>query len=165
MTRLEAEERARAIWGDDVLDVDGPMLMQITRWPSGRSNTTEWWVSTKDGDHHGLDQNGHTTCHDACSEREAAIGGAELNGDSGNGHALVAAAAEELSHYVQRPLTIVMRAAVAQQVAGLVLLGLQQIPAESDLAGAGKWFLEHVRAYFKGSPAVLELLRRGDPPS
>jgi hypothetical protein len=64
LTRNEAEDRARAIWGDNVATVTGPSSV----YPGGC-----WYVDTKDGTAHWIDGNGHACCHDECRAAEARI--------------------------------------------------------------------------------------------
>lgn len=74
LTRNEAIERAAKIWGARVV-VNGPFRLAIT-CVSGATSAThdvEWWIDTPDGLHHGLDANGHTTCHRGCADLEARL--------------------------------------------------------------------------------------------
>lgn len=61
MTRNEALERARLIWGERV--------MWLPEQPSRADGM--WEVALNDGSGiHFLDRNGHTACHNYCSKRE-----------------------------------------------------------------------------------------------
>lgn len=61
MTRLEAEERARAVWGDMVAQVERDLFAR----PGER-----YTVHLHDQSWHRLDGNGHTDCHDECAALE-----------------------------------------------------------------------------------------------
>lgn len=64
MTRLEAEHRARAIWGDRARVLPTP-----TQY---KQNRQSWWVDLPDqASVHFLDENGHVACgHDTCKLAE-----------------------------------------------------------------------------------------------
>lgn len=71
MTRLEAEDRAWRIWGDDAV-VSGPSRMNA-KWQT--VGETQWYVAVaSDQLSHAMDANGHTVCHERCAALEAAIG-------------------------------------------------------------------------------------------
>lgn len=62
MTRNEAEERAKKIWGDKLIK---SVLI------AGRS-ASEWSIEVDSGVFrwHLLDKDGHTNCHSACAQLE-----------------------------------------------------------------------------------------------
>jgi hypothetical protein len=64
------------------------------------------------------------------------------------------------------PLTLVLRASSAVQLAGLIQLALRHpgVASKDHVRLTGITFLEHIRAYFADAPATLEILRRGDDP-
>jgi len=64
MTRLEAIERAQAIWGQSHLLLE----------PALPRREGAWYVTTGDGKNHKLDANGHADCHVECVKAEARIG-------------------------------------------------------------------------------------------
>lgn len=63
MTRNEADERARRIWGDQVSHV-----VPRAKWLPG-----EWVVHLYGGREHYLDGNGHATCHQECADAEVQV--------------------------------------------------------------------------------------------
>ncbi|MEP7304191.1 MAG: hypothetical protein ABJA98_01610 [Acidobacteriota bacterium] len=60
------------------------------------------------------------------------------------------------------PMSLLLSPLVAVQLAGLLQLALQHEGTQADIRDAGRSFLQAVREYFAESPAVLEVLRRGD---
>lgn len=75
---------------------------------------------------------------------------------------LVAAAADEMPR--EAPLEIVLRPSSAFALAALLQLALKHpgVQLQESSARTATLFIEVVRHYFAGAPAVLELLRRGD---
>lgn len=64
LTRLEADERAKKIWGED--QVKEITLRSFA--PPG------WWtIVLHNGTHHSLDGNGHTDCHADCAICESQV--------------------------------------------------------------------------------------------
>lgn len=61
LTRLEAEERAATIWGDQVESIR-------PSWTAG-----EWFVDLRNGSGHTIDGNGHATCHQDCADCETTV--------------------------------------------------------------------------------------------
>ncbi len=63
------------------------------------------------------------------------------------------------------PMYLMLSPLVAVQIAGLLQLALRHPGTKADIRDAALGFLNAVREYFAESPAVLEILRRGDDPT
>jgi hypothetical protein len=96
-----------------------------------------------------------------CAICEAAVGPPTEAEDD-----LLAAMLGELAER-EAPLTVVLRPVSALHLAGLLQLALRHPGTSTSEAHhrIAVTFIEHVRAYFAGAPAVLEVLRRGDDPA
>ncbi len=69
MTRFLAQDRAREIWGEGAR-LDGEPFRPVAYWTlSGAVHNESWTVLVGDN-RHSFDQNGHTTCHEACARQE-----------------------------------------------------------------------------------------------
>jgi hypothetical protein len=65
---------------------------------------------------------------------------------------------------LEAPLTMVLRPSTVFQLVGLLQLVLRRPDLDGPSATTARVFIEHVRGFFADSPAISELIRRGDDP-
>jgi hypothetical protein len=65
LTLFEAQNRAKVIWGDQIVE----LLPHF----NGMLMTGSWTIHLANGTWHYLDGNGHCTCHQECADVEVEI--------------------------------------------------------------------------------------------
>ena len=67
MTKNEATERAKLLWPGKRPDVTAAIGKGVPA-----PGDTQWWIDLGN-ESHGLDVNGHVTCHESCKRKEESL--------------------------------------------------------------------------------------------
>jgi hypothetical protein len=77
---------------------------------------------------------------------------------------LIREAVAELKRY-EHPIELVLRPEAAFDLCALLQLALRHPGVNHRSGSAARLFIAHLREYFADTPAILEMIRRGDDPA